>query len=73
MDKEHFRFYNKVRIALHIQSIVIHNELYTVFDGREEVEDEERPGRPIMEITSENIEEVRDLINDDSYVTIDEL
>ncbi len=41
--------------------------------GREEVEDEERPGRPIMKTTSENIEQVRDLINDDPYVTIDEL
>ncbi|CAF3874941.1 unnamed protein product [Rotaria sordida] len=80
-----------VRTALHIEPIVIYNELYTVFvdevphlrtvqrwskrfrEGREEVEDEERPGRPITETTSENIEQVRDLINDDPYATIDEL
>ncbi|CAF0904142.1 unnamed protein product [Rotaria sordida] len=91
MDKEHFRFYIKVRTALHIEPIVIYNELYTVFvdevpllrtvqrwskrfrEGREEVEDEERPGRPITETTSENIEQVRDLIKDDPYATIDEL
>jgi len=42
-------------------------------EGWEEVEDEDRPGRPITETTSENIEQVRDLINDDPYVTIDEL
>ncbi len=34
MNKERFRFYIKVRTALHIQPIVIHNELYSVFgDG----------------------------------------
>ncbi|CAF1496398.1 unnamed protein product [Rotaria sordida] len=42
-------------------------------DGREEVEDEERPGRPITETTSENIRQVRDLIKDDPYGTVDEL
>lgn len=91
MDKEHFRFYIKVRTALDIQPIVIHNELCTVFgheapplrtvqrwskwfrEGREAVEDEERPGRPIMETTPGNIEQIRDLINDDPYATIDEL
>ena len=91
MNKEHFRFYIKVRTALDIEPIVIHNELNTVFgdeaptlrtvqrwskcfrEGREEVEDEERPGRPITETTSENIEQVCDLISDDPYVTIDEL
>ena len=91
MNKEHFRFYIKVRTALDIEPIVIHNESNTVFgneaptlrtvqrwskcfrEGREEVEDEERPGRPITETTSENIEQVCDLISDDPYVTIDEL
>ncbi len=34
-------------------------------DGREEVEDEARPGRPITETTSEHIEQVRLLIDDD--------
>ncbi|CAF4004900.1 unnamed protein product [Rotaria sordida] len=31
MDKEYFRFYIKVRTALHIGPIAIHNELHTVF------------------------------------------
>ncbi|CAF0991750.1 unnamed protein product [Rotaria sordida] len=42
-------------------------------EGREEVEDEERPGRPITETTHENMRQVRDLINDDPYVTVGEL
>ena len=41
--------------------------------GREEIEDEARPGRPITETTSENIEQVRRLINDDPYITIEEI
>ncbi|CAF1560280.1 unnamed protein product, partial [Adineta ricciae] len=39
-------------------------------EGREEVEDEARPGRPITETTDENIEQVRLLIDDDPYMTI---
>ncbi len=31
MDQERFRFYIKVRTALYIQPIVIHNELYSIF------------------------------------------
>ncbi|CAF3770829.1 unnamed protein product [Rotaria sordida] len=83
MDKEYFRFYIKVRTALYIEPIVIHNELRIVFgdeapslttvqtwskwfrEGRVEVEDEERPGRPITKTTSKNIRQVCDLINDD--------
>ena len=42
-------------------------------EGREEIEDETRPGRPITETTSENIEQVQSIINDDPYITIDEL
>ncbi|CAF4414632.1 unnamed protein product, partial [Didymodactylos carnosus] len=42
-------------------------------DGREDVEDEERVGRPITETTTENIRQVEDLINDDPYITINEL
>ena len=34
-------------------------------EDREEVEDEARPGRPIIETTDENIEQVRLLIDDD--------
>ena len=42
-------------------------------EGREDVEDEERPGRPITETTSENIEQVRSLINDNPHITIQEM
>jgi histone-lysine N-methyltransferase SETMAR len=91
MDKEHFRFYIKVRTALGIQPTIIHDELCTVFgneapsfrtvarwskwfrDGREEIEDEPRAGRPITETTSENIELIESIINDDPHVTIEEL
>ncbi|CAF3363453.1 unnamed protein product [Rotaria sp. Silwood2] len=41
-------------------------------EGRKEVEDEARPGRPITKTTSENIEQVRLLIDDDPHVTIEE-
>ena len=40
-------------------------------DGREEIEDKPRPGRPITETTAENIEQVRILINDDPCITIE--
>lgn len=91
MDKEHFRFYIRVRTALQIQPTAIHNELHTVFgdqapplrtvqrwskwfrEGREEVEDEERSGRPVTETTPENIDQVRHLIDDDPYLTVDEI
>lgn len=91
MDKENFRFYIKVRTALNIQAVAIHDELRTVFgddapsfqtvarwaqwfrEGREKIEDEERPGRPVTETTSENIEQVRNIVVDDPYVTIEEL
>ncbi|CAF1468251.1 unnamed protein product [Rotaria sp. Silwood1] len=42
-------------------------------EGREEIEDEARPGRPMTETTDENIEQIHDAINDDPYVTIEEL
>ncbi|CAF1662350.1 unnamed protein product, partial [Adineta ricciae] len=42
-------------------------------EGREEIEDEIRSGRPITETTDENIEEVRLLIDDDPYITIEEV
>ncbi|CAF4887813.1 unnamed protein product, partial [Rotaria magnacalcarata] len=41
-------------------------------DGREEVEDEPRPDRPVTETTSDNIEKARHLIDNDPYLTIDE-
>ncbi len=40
-------------------------------EGREEVEDEARLGRPVTETTSENIKQVRLLIDDDSHITIE--
>ena len=38
-------------------------------DCRAEIEDRARPGRPITETTTENIEQVRLLIDDDPYIT----
>ncbi|CAF1194768.1 unnamed protein product [Rotaria sordida] len=42
-------------------------------ESREEVEDEERSGRPITETISENIRHVRNLINDNPYATVGEI
>ncbi len=42
-------------------------------EGREEVEDEARPGRPVTTTVSENIEQVHLSIDDDPYITIEEL
>ncbi|CAF2708911.1 unnamed protein product [Rotaria sp. Silwood2] len=46
-------------------------------EGREEIKDETRSGRPITTTTSENIEEVQSLvqsiIDDNPYITIEEL
>lgn len=42
-------------------------------EGREEVEDEPRSGRPITETISANIVKVQNLIHDDPYSTIDEI
>jgi len=42
-------------------------------EGREEIEDEPRPGRPVTETTFENIEQVRLLIDDDPHITIEEV
>ncbi|CAF3310236.1 unnamed protein product [Rotaria sp. Silwood2] len=41
-------------------------------EDRKEIEDEARSGRPITETTSENIEQVRLLIDDDPHITIEE-
>jgi hypothetical protein len=40
-------------------------------EGREEIEDQPRIGRPVTETTSDNIEEVRCLIDEDPHLTID--
>jgi len=42
-------------------------------DGREEIEDKARPGRPITETTTEHIEQVRLLIDDDPCITIEDI
>jgi histone-lysine N-methyltransferase SETMAR len=42
-------------------------------EGREEIEDKARPGRPITETTAENVEQVRLLIDDDPRITIDDI
>ncbi|CAF4339270.1 unnamed protein product [Rotaria sp. Silwood2] len=42
-------------------------------EGREEIEDEARPGRPVTETTDEHIEQICDAINDGPYVIIEEL
>ena len=42
-------------------------------DGREEIEDEARPGRPMTETPTENIEQVRLLIDDDPCITIEDI
>ncbi|CAF0779524.1 unnamed protein product [Rotaria sordida] len=41
--------------------------------SREEIEDEVGPGTPVTETTSENIEQVRLLIDDDPYTRIEEV
>ncbi|CAF3870852.1 unnamed protein product, partial [Rotaria sp. Silwood1] len=42
-------------------------------EGSEEIEDEERSGRPVTETTLDNIEEIRSIVNDDPHVIIAEL
>ena len=41
--------------------------------GREDVKDAPRVGRPITEVTVENIAKVRQVIEEDPYVTYDEI
>ncbi|CAF1480766.1 unnamed protein product [Rotaria sordida] len=75
MEKEYFRFYIKVRTVLHIEPIAIHNELHTVLgDEAPRLRTVQRWSKwPITETTPENIRQVHNLINDDPYVTVDEL
>ena len=42
-------------------------------EGREDVNDDPRSGRPVSELTDENIELVRQVISNDSYSTYDEI
>lgn len=66
--------YFQVRDVLHsIRALLIARWSQWFREGRENIKDEARPGRPVTEITSENIEKVRSVINDDSYSTGEEL
>ena len=40
-------------------------------EGREDVNDDPRSGRPVSELTDENIELVREVINNDPHSTYD--
>ena len=42
-------------------------------EGREDVNDDPRSGRPVSELTDENIELVRQVINDDPHSTYDDI
>jgi transposase len=42
-------------------------------EGREDVNDDPRSGRPVSELTDENIELVRQVINNDPHSTYDEI
>ena len=42
-------------------------------EGREDIQDQPRPGQPVTETTTEHIEEVRCLIDGDPHLTIDEI
>ncbi|CAF3476377.1 unnamed protein product [Rotaria sp. Silwood1] len=42
-------------------------------EGREDVSDDPRPGRPISVLTDENIERIRQVIEDDPHSTYDDI
>jgi transposase len=42
-------------------------------EGREDVNDDPRSGRPVSELTDENIELVREIINNDPHSTYDDI
>ena len=42
-------------------------------DGREDVEDDERPGRPSTSITDENVEKVKEMVTSDRRIIIREV
>ena len=47
------------------------SEWYKRFqDGREAVEDDERPGRPSTSTTDENVEKVKEMVMNDRRITI---
>lgn len=81
MEKEYYRYYIKIRCLLGISPLEIHKELaigdsapsyrtvarwaHDFNNGREDVKDGPRPGRPITTCTPTNIDRVRQLIEDD--------
>ena len=49
-------------------------EWYKCFqDGREDIEDDERPGRPSTSTTDENVEKVKEMVMNDLRITIREV
>ena len=42
-------------------------------NGREDVEDDERPGRPSTSTTDENVEKVKEMVMNDRQITIREV
>ncbi|CAF3005125.1 unnamed protein product [Rotaria sp. Silwood2] len=42
-------------------------------EGREDVNDDLRSGRPVSELTDENVEMIRQIINNDPHSTYDEI
>ena len=50
------------------------HEWYKRFqDGREDVKDDERPGRPSTSTTDENVEKVKEMVMNDRRITIREV
>ena len=85
MKNENFRFYIQVRNYLRFDTISILNDLKSFLadeapslrtvdkDGRENLDDHERLGRPIVETLPGNISEVQALVEQDPYITFDEI
>jgi hypothetical protein len=79
MDKLCLRSYIKTRLLLGSTTTQIHDELTTAYgqsvlsysSGRQSLDDDPRSGRPLSVITQQNIEAVRDLVNDDPHISID--
>ena len=42
-------------------------------EGREDINDDPRSGRPLSQLTDENIEPVRQIINNDLHLTCDKI
>ena len=57
----------------HVSYSTVARWVHRFSSGRELVEDDPRNGRPITDITQENIDAVKDLVSDDLYTSIDML